>query len=260
MKFSDFDSKLNKLLMPWKFDDFCPNGCLVEPFPGDNHQAKKVVTGGSLRDELIDRAIKAKADVLVVHHPNGFWKSEKDKRLVGTFGRYMTKLARAGIALYGFHLPLDAHEELGNNICIALALQLGDRGEDYEEPSWFMEQNVGVIVNTRVNKEVLDRVFPHGWQAFGPALKDQQYIVGICSGSGTSGLHDAIGCGCTMFVTGEIRESTPIFAQENGITVISAGHHRSEVFCVRALAEYISASRDMFPGVRAQFIDIDNPI
>ena len=259
MKFSDFDSNLNNLLMPWKFDDFCPNGCLVEPFLGDNRQVKKVVTGVSLRDELIDRAIKAKADVLVVHHPNGFWTSETDKRLVGTFGRYMSKLVRAGIALYGFHLPLDAHEELGNNICIARELELGD--DDYKfQRQRFMEQDIGVIADTRVNKEVLDRVFPHGWQSFGPALKDQQYIVGICSGSGTSGLQDAIGCGCTMFVTGEIRESTPIFAQENGITVISAGHHRSEVFCVRALAEYISSSRDLFPGVRAQFIDIDNPI
>lgn len=260
MKFAEFDSKLNNLLMPWKFDDFCPNGCLVEPFLGDNHRVKKVVTGVSLRDELIDRAIKAKADVLVVHHPNGFWKSEKDKRLVGTFGRYMTKLVRHGIALYGFHLPLDAHEEVGNNICIARELQLGDRAEDYEEPSRFMEQDIGVIANTRVNKEVLDRAFPHGWQAFGPALEDKPYIVGICSGSGTSGLQVAVDCGCTMFVTGEIRESTPIFAQENDITVISAGHHRSEVFCVRALAEYISARRDLFPGVRAQFIDIDNPI
>lgn len=260
MKFSEFDSNLNNLLMPWKFDDFCPNGCLVEPFLGDNHQVKKVVTGVSLRDELIDRAIKAKADALVVHHPNGFWKSEKDKRLVGTFGRYMSKLVRAGIALYGFHLPLDAHEELGNNIRIARELQLGDRADVYEEPSRFMEQDIGVIANTWVNRDVLDRVFPHGWQAFGPALKDQQYIVGICSGSGTSGLQDAVDCGCTMFVTGEIRESTPIFAQENGITVISAGHHRSEVFCVRALAEYISANRGLFPGVRAHFIDIDNPI
>ena len=161
MKFSEFDSNLNNLLMPWKFDDFCPNGCLVDPFLGDNHQVKKVVTGVSLRDDLIDRAIKAKADVIVVHHPNGFWKSEKDKRLVGTFGRYMTKLVRNGIALFGFHLPLDAHEELGNNICIARELELGD--DDYPlQGQRFMEQNIGVITETRVNKEVLDRVFPHG--------------------------------------------------------------------------------------------------
>ena len=262
MKFAEFDSKLNNLLTPWKFDDFCPNGCLVEPFLGDNHRVKKVVTGVSLRDELIDCAITAKADVLVVHHPNGFWKSEKDKRLVGAFGRYMTKLVRHGIALYGFHLPLDAHWPLGNNYQIAIALGTPPNEETWPEERIipFMEQKIGVVASCRVNKTILNRVFPKGWMSFGPAIEDKEYIVGICSGSGTSGLQDAIDSGCTMFITGEIRESTPIFAQENDITVISAGHHRSEVFCVRALAEYISASRDLFPGVRAQFIDIDNPI
>ena len=262
MKFSDFDFNLTNLLRPDKFDDFCPNGCLVEPFLGDNHQVKKVVTGVSLRDELIDRAIKAKADVLVVHHPNGFWKSEKDKRLVGTFGRYMTKLVRTGIALYGFHLPLDADWPLGNNYQIALAL-----GTPPNEKTWpeeriipFMEQKIGVVASCRVNKTILNRVFPKGWMSFGPAIEDKEYIVGICSGSGTSGLQDAIDSGCTMFITGEVRESTPIFAKENSLTVVSAGHHRTEVFGVRALAKFITEDNEKFAGVTAKFIDIDNPI
>ena len=254
MRFSELDKELDLFLRPKDFTDFCPNGLLVDPFPGEDRKVSKVVTGVSLCDELIDRAAEAKADVLVVHHPNGFWKSEKDKRLVGTFGRYMGKLIRAGIALYGYHLPLDAHPVIGNNSCIALRLAYGN------ETGRFMEQGIGVTCSTIVNAAVLDNVFPKGWKSFGPALEDRTYRVGICSGSGTSGLQEAVDRGCDMFITGEIRESTPIFAKENKITVIAAGHHRSEVFGVKALAECIAEPGGRFHGCRARFIDIDNPI
>ena len=262
MKFSNFDFEIGRLLVPWKFEDYCPNGCLVDPFQDGDREVSTVVTGVSLCDDLIAKAIKAKADVLVVHHPNGFWKSEKDKRLVGTFGRYMCHLVRAGIALYGFHLPLDAHWPLGNNYQIAIAL-----GTPPNEQTWpeeriipFMEQEIGVVASCRVNKTILNRVFPKGWMSFGPAIEDKDYVVGICSGSGTSALQDAIDSGCTMFITGEVRESTPIFAKENSLTVVAAGHHRTEVFGMRALAKFITADNEKFAGVKAKFIDIDNPI
>ena len=254
MKLKDFDSKINSLLSPEKFDDFCPNGRLVDPDGNWDRQVHKVVTGVSLCDELIAKAAGANADVLIVHHPNGFWKNERDKRLVGTFGRYMAALVRHGIILYGYHLPLDAHEDIGNNVSICWQLCL-DRGY----VGRFMEHDIGVICKCRVNDAALDRVFPKGWSAFGPEPEDREYTVGICSGSGTSGLQEAADKGCDMFITGEVRESTPIFARENGITVISAGHHRTETFGVKALAERLSPGWG-FSGVNARFIDVDNPV
>lgn len=260
MKFGKFDSELSSLMRAWNFDDYCPNGLLVDPVMDNERMVNKVVTGVSLCDDLIDAAVESKADVLVVHHPNGFWKSEKDKRLVGTFGRYMTKLVKAGIALYGYHLPLDAQPDIGNNACIAELLERDGGNPGHRDWMRFMEQDIGIITTACVNADILGAAFPKGWRAFGPALENREYVVGICSGSGTSGLQAAVDCGCTMFVTGEIRESTPIFAKENGITVISAGHHRSEVFGVRALATYIKEHRGGFRGCTAKFIDIDNPI
>jgi len=256
MKFQDFTTELGRLLRPEGFNDFCPNGLLVDPFMDGGHRIAKVATGVSLCDDLIDAAVSYKADALIVHHPNGFWKSEKDRRLVGTFGRYMTKLILAGIALYGYHLPLDAHGELGNNIGIFNKLTFWGN----MQVSRFMEQDIGVIAKCTVGKGELSRVFPKGWQAFGPELETREYRVGICSGSGTSGLQAAVDLGCDMFITGEVRESTPIFARENRITVIAGGHHRSEVFGVRALAERIKDTAGPFTGCTARFIDIDNPI
>ena len=252
-----FDAILYALLEPGKFDDFCPNGCLVDQYADKN--IRKVVTGVSLRAALIAAAIERGADAIIVHHPNGFWKSEKDKRLVGTFGKYMSALARNDIALYGFHLPLDANVVVGNNATIYRTLGL-DSEVLASDAQRFMD-GIGYIGHGEITRELLVGAFPHGWTLVGPAfVPGKRYTVAICSGSGTSGLQEARDAGCDMFITGEIRESTTIFAEENGITVIAAGHHRSEVFCVRELAEFINSHSSVFPGVSAEFVDIDNPI
>ena len=114
MQISEFSTWLDNLLEPKMFKDYCVDGLCVEA----SDKVTKIVTGVSFRDRLIDAAIENKADCIIVHHPNGFWKGE-NCRLVGKFGERMRRLMQNGISLYGFHLPLDGHMEVGNNVLIA---------------------------------------------------------------------------------------------------------------------------------------------
>ena len=249
MTLFDLELALTKLLKPGDFHDYCPNGLIVDSTGNLSRPVLKVVTGVSLREKLIDEAIERNADAIIVHHPNGFWFSEKDKRVAYENGRYLRKLIANKIDLFGFHLPLDAHPIEGNNVSIRDALGL----ERTTVVDTFMD-GIGRICEGSLDR--LSEAFPHGYQVYGnPIEPGRQYIVGICSGSGTSGLEEAVDIGCSAFITGEVRESTPIFAEEHDITVIAAGHHRSEVFGVRNLARWLTDNH-----VPAEFVDIDNPV
>lgn len=266
MLIQEFTNKLNKLLTPENYHDFCPDGLIVNPTPNNlPREIYKVITGVSLRMDLIMAAVKEHADAIIVHHPNGFWFSEKDKTIIDSnFANYTRELIAAQIALYGYHLPLDGHDSLGNNITVAQKLQLKPNTVTVYHDSAitsisydrFMPDNIGVGGEGVITDELLSEVFPKGYQSFN-FESGKKYKVAICTGSGTSELEEAYKRGYDMFITGEIRESTPIFSAEHNIAVIAAGHHRSEVFCVSNLAKYIN---DNFTGVEAKFIDIDNPI
>lgn len=272
MIIQDFTKALNDLFTPQNYHDFCPNGLIVNTTPNSlPREIHKVITGVSLRMDLIMAAVKEQADAIIVHHPNGFWFSEKDKRIIDSnFANYTRELITAQIALYGFHLPLDGHNSLGNNITVAEKLHLEPNTVSLLDPTTvgcdvvitrkgydrFMQDNIGVGGEGVITDELLSEVFPKGYQSFN-FESGKKYKVAICTGSGSSELEEAYKRGYDMFVTGEIRESTPIFATEHNMAVIAAGHHRSEVFCVSNLANYINEN---FNGVSAKFIDIDNPI
>ena len=264
MLIQEFTNKLNKLLTPENYHDFCPDGLIVNPTPNNlPREIHKVITGVSLRMDLILAAVKEQADAIIVHHPNGFWFSEKDKTIIDSnFANYTRELIAAQIALYGYHLPLDGHDSLGNNITVAHKLNLKPNRVYIElectllNYDRFMQDNIGVGGEGVITDELLTEVFPKGYQSFN-FESGKKYKVAICTGSGASEIEEAYKRGYDMFITGEIRESTPIFAQEHNMAVIAAGHHRSEVFCVSNIANYINEN---FKGVSAKFIDIDNPI
>ena len=245
---------LDDLLDPKSFNDFCVNGLCVE----ENDKVTRIVTGVSLRDQLIDAAIEEKADCIIVHHPNGFWKGESQIP-VGKFGERLRKLMCNGISVFGFHLPLDGHREIGNNAMIAKILGLKPVHEFMYEGT----RAIGVIAewNTPATREefldCLDTSFEHGVQNKFFFVLVQIRRVAICSGScGEEGIREAVEMNCDAFVTGSIKESVPIFCQENGVNLVSCGHHRSEVFGVCALAEKIQTEL----GIPAKFVDLDNPI
>ena len=253
MKLAEFSGWLNDLLDPSAFKDYCVNGLCVEA----SNTVARVVTGVSFRDRLIDAAIAEHADCIIVHHPNGFWNNEK-RVLVGKFGDRMRRLMQHGISLYGYHLPLDGHLEIGNNVSIATALGL-ERIEGFMREG---EKTVGVVgeFSGKVTRESLfsslNRVFEHGVQQSFFYGSQNVHKVAICSGSGASGIEEAISLGCDAFVTGEIKESVPITCEELGFNLFSCGHHRTEIFGVMNLAHKIQDEL----GIPAKFVDIDNPI
>lgn len=253
MELSEFSAWLNELLTPQFFNDYCNNGLCVEA----SDQVTKVVTGVDFRDRLIDAAIEEGADCIIVHHPNGFWKGE-DRILTGKFGERMRRLMKHGISLYGFHLPLDGHRGIGNNTLIAKAMGLNVVQGFMQEG----EGTVGVIGEwdspaTQVEfLESANIAFPLGVQNKLFYGSDRIKRVAICSGSGASGMDEALALGCDAFVTGEIKEAVPILVEEAKFNLISAGHYRTEVFGVRALAQKIAENLQ----ISAKFVDLDNPV
>ena len=245
---------LDDLLNPKDFKDYCVNGLCVEA----NDKVTKVVTGVSLRDQLIDAAIAEKADCIIVHHPNGFWKGESQLP-VGKFGERLRKLMNNGISVFGFHLPLDAHREIGNNAIIAKNLGLNPVHEFAYEGM----RAIGVIAewNTPATREefldCLNTAFPHGVQNSFFYGSEEIKRVAICSGScSESAVREAIEMNCDAYITGSIKEDIPIFSQENGVNLVSCGHHRTEIYGVCALAEKMQQEL----GITTKFIDFDNPI
>ena len=92
-----------------EFDDYCPNGLQVESSAEVTH----IVAGVTASLDLIDAAIAQKADTLLVHH-GYFWKGESQP-VAGFKGRRIRRLIRNNINLIAYHLPLDAHPQVGNN-------------------------------------------------------------------------------------------------------------------------------------------------
>lgn len=276
MPFGQFRDNLTEFISNGRMDkenDFCPSGLIVDPFDNDKTPIYRVITGVSLRKSLIKKAIAMKANAIIVHHPNGWWFGDKNKCIVGNsqFAQYSRMLLQNNIALFGYHLPLDSHDTVGNNPSLFSMLDLNKDitdllalGPESTVPNVnkvraaekFLD-GVGIIGRGKITDELLQKAFPKGYWSHN-FTSGKEYKVAICTGSGTSGLDEALSRGCNMFITGEIRESTPIFSDETGMAIIAAGHHRSEVFCVRNLAEHINNSEAF--SVKAKFVDIDNPL
>jgi dinuclear metal center YbgI/SA1388 family protein len=249
---SDALDELNRLLEPGRFRDYCPNGLQV---PG-RAEVARVATGVSASAELFERAIGEQADLLIVHH-GLFWGSQPapiDARM-----KHRLKLLfDADMSLAAYHLPLDAHPELGNNAQIARAL-----GADALEPFALHEgQPIGCIA--RFPGEGLDASVLFARVADlterTPLLFDAgPHLVGsvaIVSGAGAPYLPDAVAAGADAFLTGEPAERVMTEAREAGIHFIAAGHYATETLGVRRLGEYLAERY----GVEHVFIDVPNPI
>ena len=129
---TDFKTLLqafDQLLQPEKFKDYGPNGLQVE----GRRQIQKIVSGVTASRELIDAAIAAKADAIFVHH-GLFWRGQ-DGRVVGWMKERLQRLLAKDINLYAYHLPLDAHPELGNNAQLGKVLGLQADG-------WWLRQDI----------------------------------------------------------------------------------------------------------------------
>jgi dinuclear metal center YbgI/SA1388 family protein len=242
---ADLIGHLDALLNPSAFDDYGPNGLQV---PG-NEQIRTVVTGVSASAELFERAAELDADLVLVHH-GLFWGATGplDARLK----RRLKLLFDHDIALAAYHLPLDAHPEVGNNALLAAAL-----GATEHEPF------AGIGVRARLPGISPQELCARVREATGGreplaflAGPDAVRSVGIVSGGAARHLDDAIAAGLDAFVTGEPREPAMNDAREARIHFLAAGHYATETFGVRALGERLATAF----GISHVFADLPNPI
>ena len=241
-------SYTNELLHINDFKDYAPNGLQVE----GKSDVKTLVTGVTASEALIDAAIEQGADAILVHH-GYFWGGE-DPCITGMKGRRIKKLIKHDISLLGYHLPLDAHPELGNNAGLADALSLVSEGVMDKQGVG----NYGVLkvpcsldeFEKRVEK-ALDR------KPLAIAGGDHEIThIAWCTGGAQKYLQKAVELGVDAYLSGEISENTVHEARELGVHYISAGHHATERFGVQALGQFLADHFD----ISHQFIDIPNPV
>ncbi len=250
---TDFKTLLqafDQLLQPERFKDYGPNGLQVEGKPS----VGKLVSGVTASCELIDAAIEAKADAIFVHH-GLFWRGQ-DGRVVGWMKERLQRLLAHNINLYAYHLPLDAHPELGNNAQLGKVLGL-------QAHAWCGDQNlvsVGHSLNPQgfQNAEALashvQSVLGRHITCVAPTAKPIQRIA-WCSGGAQSYFEAAIAEGVDAFITGEISEPQAHIAKETGVAFLACGHHATERYGAPAVAAHVAAEL----GLSHQFIDIHNP-
>ncbi len=243
---------LNEKLSPQLIKDYSPNGLQVE----GSAQISKVVTGVTASQALIDKAVELGADALLVHH-GYFWKGEPEP-IRGMKGKRIRTLIKNDVNLYGYHLPLDIHPELGNNAGLARLLEIEVEGGLEGHPQSvamygrFKQPLSGAELAKRIDA-VLDRTPLH----IAPENADKLIsTIGWCTGGGQDYIELAAQFGLDAFISGEISERTTYTARELDIHYFSAGHHATERYGIKALGEWLATEH----GLDVTFIDIDNPV
>jgi dinuclear metal center YbgI/SA1388 family protein len=230
-----------------RFRDYCPNGLQVQ----GRAQISHIVSGVTASLALLEAAADAGADMVLVHH-GYFWRGE-DPRVIGPRYRRLKLLMDHDINLFGYHLPLDAHPELGNNA------QLGQR-LGFTADGRFGEQDLGWLGTAQVRTvgelaAAVERVL--GRQPLLIGDPEQRVTrVAWCTGAAQQSMEQAISAGASVYLSGEISEQTVHLARESGVAYLACGHHATERYGVQALGEHLSIAF----GIRHTFIDIDNPV
>ena len=245
-KRNDILRTLNEWLTPENFQDYCPNGLQVE----GRDEVSLIVTGVTASQALIDAAVDAGADMILVHH-GYFWKGEPQP-VTGMKKARIKTLLDHDISLVAYHLPLDDHPEYGNNRQLARVLGIanprplaGLLGEGELEEAMTPD-----AFSSHLN-DCLARQPLH--VGSGPASIRR---VAWCTGAAQGFLPMAVEAGVDAYISGEASEPTTHTARECGIHYFGAGHHATERYGVKALGEALAASF----GVSQQFIDCDNPV
>lgn len=244
-KRDDIIRYLNEYLKIDDIKDYGPQGLQVE----GKDEVHKIVTSVSASVELFEKAKAAGADMIIVHH-GLLW--DRDSHVVkGGFKKRLLTLLSNNISLLGYHLPLDVHDEIGNNILPAKALGL----ENIEKLGDFGVK--GTIAVKPFNEFALQVESLYQFQPlifeYGP---EKIKTVGICSGGAEREIVVAIDQGLHVYITGEVSEATMHLAKEGNIHFIAAGHYATERLGIRALGEHVAKKF----AAEVEFIDIPNPV
>ena len=237
---------LDNLLDVGSFKDYCPNGLQIQ----GKKNIKTIVSGVSANLALIEAAIEQSADAILVHH--GFFWQNEPANIVGAKRKKIALLLANNINLYAYHLPLDAHIKLGNNI--QLAHQLGIKNPHPLPNSLVWQGELPQISLSNFKTTITKQL--HRQPLIVGQTKAKIASIAWCTGGAQNSLNEAINLGVGVYLSGEISEQTPYTALENNIAYISAGHHATERYGVQAVGKHLQAKFD----ISHQFIDIDNQV
>ena len=240
--------ELANFLQVSRFQDYCPNGLQVE----GRTDVRRIVTGVTASQALIEAAIEVNADAIMVHH-GYFWRGEPAE-VTGMKRKRLKQLLVHDISLLAYHLPLDAHPEVGNNVQLGKVLgwpltrYLDDK---YmlplaELPHAMTLQQLGQHVSGRLNRQV---------QLLGEPDRLVRSVA-WCTGAAQSYIQQAVAAGADVFLSGEVSEQTWHSVCETNTAYIAAGHHATERYGIQALGQWLADNHD----VEHIYIEVDNPI
>jgi dinuclear metal center YbgI/SA1388 family protein len=248
MQLTELQTRLDELLDVSRFRDYCPNGLQVE----GRAEVRRVLCGVTASQALLDRAVAGGFDAVVVHH-GYFWRGE-DGRVTGIRRRRLATLLGHDISLLAYHLPLDAHPELGNNAQLGKLVGWTAEGRLGEQDLVWIGRPAQPESSGQIARSLAARLGREPMLVGDPARPVQR--VAWCTGGAQGYFEQAILAGADLYVSGEISEQTVHLARESGVAYVAAGHHATERYGVRALACHLT---EQF-GLDAQFADIANPV
>ena len=244
------EAYLNTLLNVAKFRDYAPNGLQVEGC----EDIRRLVTGVTASQALLNAALEWKADAILVHH-GYFWKSEA-ATVVGMKKQRLATLLTNDISLFAYHLPLDAHAEFGNNS--QLAKHLGFIVDAYMDEREL--QGVGLVghLPEPMSLASLGQHIAKLLEREPMLIAGGEHLISRiawCTGGAQSYIDHAASLRVDAYLSGELSEPTTHSARENGIHYVAAGHHATERYGVKALGEHLAEQFDL----ECQFVDVNNP-
>jgi dinuclear metal center YbgI/SA1388 family protein len=247
---SELVNYTNNLLSIERFQDYCPNGLQIE----GKGEVSTLISGVTASQKLIESAIDAGADAILVHH-GYFWRGENPV-LSGMRRRRIKALLEHDINLLAYHLPLDAHPQYGNNATLATELGFTVDGITDDGPA------KGILYYGSLwEPAAADELLHHIADKLGtkPLLISgsdcEVKTIAWCSGAGQDFIEEAAALGVDAYLSGEVSERTTHIARELGIHFIAAGHHATERYGPARLGEHLA---EQF-GLDHRFVEIDNP-
>lgn len=238
---------LNDYLSVSGFSDYCPNGLQVE----GKADIRRMVTGVTASQRLIDEAIDRQVDAILVHH-GYFWKGET-AALTGIKRNRLAALLANNINLYAYHLPLDAHPEVGNNAQLARLMGWNVTGQIDNSLVMLGEvdgEHTGASLCQQLSEALEYNVLHIG------ESEDPIETIAWCTGAAQGFLQQAIDAGVDAFVSGEISEPTVHLARESGVHYFAAGHHATERGGPAALGLHLAQRF----GLSVEFVDLPIPV
>jgi dinuclear metal center YbgI/SA1388 family protein len=244
----EFAKYLAQTLDITRFRDYCPNGLQVE----GRAEIGILVTGVTASLALLEAAVDAGADAILVHH-GYFWRGE-DARVVGPKQRRLKLLLTHDINLFAYHMPLDMHVQFGNNAQLAQRLGLTPDGRFGEDGLGWLGTAKDIKTIGDLARSIENRLGRPPLVIGDPAQPLSR--IGWCTGAAQNLLGDAIAAGARAYLSGEISEPTVHLARETGVAYLACGHHATERYGVQALGTHLAQQF----GIEHRFIEVANPV